>query len=331
MAIIKVPSSKIYDIGAQSRLISQQINKVESTSDNYTAYYSENVLEKEYIINFYEVQDSGLVYVGNNPQKTDIVFSSEPRVLGNYLIIDSPTIIDLNIEKLIRFKLDSTEGIHEYPAHIENQWSYNGSSFENENLIVFPTYNDDNYSFKLDIGKPISDGNQYKNYIVVGFRGFSGEPFQYIISTKIKVAGVYYDKQQVNQVFGVPSSPNIVALPNNELNQIGNKIFGNHAQQEIATNLIRKYNKGKETYTIKCSAGEYYDINGRKAIDPYDTSYPAIFKMHDEIEPYVFTSRGEVPLSEKADGSPKQFEIIGIDYSYKGVVWQELTLQEYIE
>jgi hypothetical protein len=99
----------------------------------------------------------------------------------------------------------------------------------------------------------------------------------------------------------------------------------------IANNIIRKYGKGKEVYTIKCSVGEYYDIYGAKAIDPYDTNYPATFEKHEIVEPYVFTSQGEVPLSEKADGTPKRFEIIGIDFSYKGVVWQELTLQEYIE
>ena len=105
--------------------------------------------------------------------------------------------------------------------------------------------------------------------------------------------------------------------------------------ENILQNVVRKYKNGKETYKLKCSIGDYYYTSGSLAIFPLDDAYenklPATFKKHDIVEPWIYTSKGEVPLSEKADGTAKQFEVIGIDYSYAGVVWQELTLQEYIE
>lgn len=118
-------------------------------------------------------------------------------------------------------------------------------------------------------------------------------------------------------------------LPSNELENIENKIYGGSFTRSKLSDVEKSYRNGKEVYTIKCSVGNYYGTYGNLIISPDNSSYAPCFKKYDIVEPYVFTSRGEVPLSTKVYGTPKLFEVIGIDFSYKGVVWQELTLQEY--
>jgi hypothetical protein len=337
MNITKIPSSNIYEVDSNTALVSQnQIENVQITSNNYIRKFGENVLSKEYIINFYEYNNGKLVYVANDSQKTDFYFTSEPIANGNYKVIEESPILNLDIGKIIQFEFDqNTDKIYKYVVYIKKYWSDSSIDPETEqlriteeSLVDFPNYDAINHKFKIDIG---TYSNNLNGGIVVAFRGFEGDIFEYLTKMTIRVEGEYFDTEDVTQTFGVINSGNSILLPNNELTQIGSKISGSHAQQTISNKVIRVYRNGKEVYTIKCSVGEYYDIYRAKAIDPYDTNYPATFEKHEIVEPYVFTSQGEVPLSEKADGTPKRFEIIGIDFSYKGVVWQELTLQEYIE
>lgn len=337
MAITKIPSSNIYGIGDNSTLLSKnQIEKVEITSDNYTRSVSNNVLTKEYNINFFEVvSNTAVEYIGNDPNKTDIVFPATIERYENFLILRTSSIVNLDTDKNIRLKPTSLEGYYGYTALFDRQWFYIGrDKYETEGWVDLPNYDLNNNTFQVNISNAYVEGDVLPtDYIVVGrYIDHDGkESLVYVLGIKITIQGEYYEPKQVVQTFGKADSVNSIKIPQNELNIIGNKIDINNAQQTTANNIIKKYRNGKEVYTIKCSVGEYYDIYDAKAIDPYDTNYPATFKKHEIVEPYVFTSRGEVPLSEKADGTPKRFEIIGIDFSYKGVVWQELTLQEYIE
>jgi hypothetical protein len=334
MATIKIPSSKIYGVGDNSALISKnQIQKVETMSNSYARGYSNNVLVKEYNINFFEaVSPNAVEYIGDVPEKTDIVFSAKPEWQGDFMILRTNSMVDLEIAKNIRLVTLSNNGEYvDYTASVERKWFQAIGNYDTEGWAYNPIYNSDKNSFQINIADSYGEGDFLPtDYIIIGQKRVE-EPVKYVLGIKIRISGAYYDQEQVSQIFGDANSLNSITIPRNELNIIGSKIDVDNAQQIIANNIIRKYGKGKEVYTIKCSVGEYYDIYGAKAIDPYDTNYPATFEKHEIVEPYVFTSQGEVPLSEKADGTPKRFEIIGIDFSYKGVVWQELTLQEYIE
>jgi hypothetical protein len=105
--------------------------------------------------------------------------------------------------------------------------------------------------------------------------------------------------------------------PENELISLQNTVSSSSAKQQLTSDnlhyVMRSYGDGKEVYTLKCSVMD----------EP--------FAKYDIVEPYIFTSKGEVPLSTKEDGTAKQFEVIGVDISYSGVVWQEITIQEYYE
>ena len=93
-------------------------------------------------------------------------------------------------------------------------------------------------------------------------------------------------------------------------------------------NTLTKYSNGKETATILCSISDYYDESKNKVI-AIDNSDKMCFRMYDIVEPYVFGANGQdKPLSKNKDGSPKQFQVLGVKPIYDGAVWQELTLQE---
>lgn len=95
----------------------------------------------------------------------------------------------------------------------------------------------------------------------------------------------------------------------------------------ISSNVLNKYNKGKETATIRCSISDYYNESGEKVIDI--TTSNMSFRLHDEVIPYIYSANGEdVPMSKKQDGTRKVFEVVGSNIIYDGAVWQELTLQE---
>jgi hypothetical protein len=249
-------------------------------------------------------------------------------------VVDAPEALMLDISNPLRLQRDWFGRFVGYTI-IRKRSKINFPETETEkryiesSVLSFPTdINETTNSFVHNIGSYIAGKN---NVIDVGYDiTGSGNYYQYVLNDTITVVGNYYAPFETSEEYGESFGTNF-SLPSNELVQSANTLNGNELYPTLLENIVKKYSKGKEVYTIKCSVGEYYDIYGAKAIDPYDTNYPATFEKHEIVEPYVFTSQGEVPLSEKADGTPKRFEIIGIDFSYKGVVWQELTLQEYIE
>jgi hypothetical protein len=58
---------------------------------------------------------------------------------------------------------------------------------------------------------------------------------------------------------------------------------------------------------------------------------PMTFKKYDIVEPYIFTSEGEVPFAIDKNNLPKKYQVLGVDFDFSGVVWQTLTLQSYTE
>ena len=121
----------------------------------------------------------------------------------------------------------------------------------------------------------------------------------------------------------------VFTLPSNEWVQESTEFMGDPLADTLSDRILGNYEKGKEVYLIKCSVGNYYDVDGNINISIDAAGLPMMFQKYQRVEPYIFTSKGEVPLSKDENGNPKVFEIIGTDFSYNGVPWQELTIQEY--
>ena len=106
-------------------------------------------------------------------------------------------------------------------------------------------------------------------------------------------------------------------------NNDGGKVpLGSHIVEEV----YKRYHNGIECFEIECLFNDYYDENGNKVFSKDDLS--THFKKYDVIIPYVMKKGKTVPLRVNEDGTPKKFRVIGISYSYDGLLKQKLSIQE---
>lgn len=94
----------------------------------------------------------------------------------------------------------------------------------------------------------------------------------------------------------------------------------------IVEEVYKRYHNGIECFEIECLFNDYYDENGNKVFSKDDLS--THFKKYDLIIPYVNKKGKTVPLRLNEDGTPKKFRVIGISYSYDGLLKQKLSVQE---
>ena len=94
----------------------------------------------------------------------------------------------------------------------------------------------------------------------------------------------------------------------------------------ILQEIKRRYEKGIECFEIECLFNEYVNESGEVVFDGKDLSQH--FKRYDVIIPYVSKNGKTIPLRTNQDGTPKKFRIIGISYSYDGLLRQKLSVQE---
>lgn len=125
-------------------------------------------------------------------------------------------------------------------------------------------------------------------------------------------------------------SNEIVKISSNDLIQTGSYYIGDSENIPLSTYILeevrRRYSKGIECFEIECLFNDYYDLNGNNVFSRDDLSDH--FKKYDVIIPYVMKKGQKVPLRKNADGTPKKFRIIGISYSYDGLLRQRLSVQE---
>lgn len=131
------------------------------------------------------------------------------------------------------------------------------------------------------------------------------------------------------------------SLETNELTSTDVGTATTSDEQTIITSLIGKllcekiaseYKNGRETATIKCSVGDFYDdeYESEKTID-IDNAETA--SVGDTVIPYVRTGRKggwqyDAPLSSDGEGNAKSFDVIGVEHIFDGAIWQVLTLIE---
>ena len=154
---------------------------------------------------------------------------------------------------------------------------------------------------------------------------------KYILSETISIEGKCI--KETEPTVAKYDEDNTLKLPTNELVQGGN-YYGysstNYSDKFIAE-VYDRYKNGKETATLLCLVGKYYDLEGNLVVDAdnEDESVPPLLEKYDLVVPYIYTSNGEVPLSTDKDGNAKQFQIIGVNFSYRGIARQEIVIQEY--
>ena len=127
-----------------------------------------------------------------------------------------------------------------------------------------------------------------------------------------------------------PTNDSIVKISSNDLIQTGSFYSGDSDNFDLGPYILeevsRRYSKGIECFEIECLFNNYYYEDGTLAFNGNDLS--THFKKYDVIIPYVMKNGQRVPLRKNSDGTPKKFRIIGISYSYDGLLRQKLYVQE---
>lgn len=97
-----------------------------------------------------------------------------------------------------------------------------------------------------------------------------------------------------------------------------------------AENIVNNHQNGKEQLELLLSINEYYDENGNLAISTKNNELPMTFEQNQIVLPLKPTNRGDIPLSENRDGTPKRFIVKGVEFIFDGAVWQKIYAEEYI-
>ena len=127
-----------------------------------------------------------------------------------------------------------------------------------------------------------------------------------------------------SQSFG-SDSEYATQLASNELIQVLSTFGDNPLAQHIIDTVNEKYSNGVECVVMEVTPSEYQGEEGL-AIDPIGQK--PLFEKYDIVVPYVIRNGREQPYSTTSDGSPKSFKVVGIEYSYSGLLRQKLHLQE---
>jgi hypothetical protein len=144
-----------------------------------------------------------------------------------------------------------------------------------------------------------------------------------LISAKINFIGYYYDdkgseleKYQTEK--GEPKH-----LQSNKLIQTESTFGTKKLSDWILSTIKGKYENEIKCFDLECLAVEYKDIDGTIAI-----AKGQLFKRYDLIVPYVIRKGRKTPYSYDEKGIPSAYCIVGIEYSYSGILKQKLYLQE---
>jgi hypothetical protein len=99
---------------------------------------------------------------------------------------------------------------------------------------------------------------------------------------------------------------------------------------------LEAYKNGRESITIECDLGEYYNEDGTKAIstkgdkDENGKELPMSFKNGDVLLITKPNEKGEeVPIARKRNGEPMLFYVVGTELTYDGEILQKIFAQEY--
>ena len=110
------------------------------------------------------------------------------------------------------------------------------------------------------------------------------------------------------------------------------RIEGSEILQRIGRrydSVIKAYANGKKTATLTVAFGDYYDHStGDLKISVGNNALPMGFSIYDRVIPYVFSAKGDKPLSTDKDGTPTEFVVLQVEPFYDGSTLQKIYLQE---
>jgi hypothetical protein len=263
--------------------------------------------------------------LSNTAQIKDIVYGEITEET------ETKTFVDINEEEFsITFTEDTgksvTASVFETFKTMHYDEAYN--LLGDENYVSTFDYFSFDISFlsgyeKLTFGG--SSGVNYENWWDINGELIKYIPQQVTVTINGNTIGISLEDGTIT--YGSGTKP--FSLDGNELLQESATTNGKLTTQHLADNILAQYKNGKETATLLCDIGEYYEEDGTKKIG-IEMQDRMSFHEHDLVIPYVFGADGkDRPMSRYSNGEPKVFEVVSVKRFFDGAVWQELSLLEF--
>lgn len=370
MAIL-IAAYQIYDIIANDKIIDNDINGIDGEDNTYDEDEEElfNELNPKYGVNWDPIGGTHVTFpytyysnwfnFGVPGQQFRLVFDVQAAFITRNMTLNSH-IKEETLDSEVTYKIDFNMLDHDNTTD-EITSTPIPCTAENFQNIIFQDSENANINF--------SNIEEYltENFNIIGFDysyNYKTDRFSFTISCinyiSITAEQRINDTPQDNTDYGTVSmidrNPLITAttygvesnansygtspkytLESNELLLTQSRTADDKSLFEYNyEQIIQDWSNGKETATIKCSIGEYYQYDDTKpnkkgdlAISTQNNALPMIFDINDTVVPYIATANGQTePLSLTIDGKPKVFKVTQIRPYFDGAFWQELQLQE---
>ena len=339
MAIL-IAANQIYDIIENQKVIDNSINGIDTSEDEFSKTYGtvSNVIE----ITLYEWNDDGdfsstdyndfITYIGNEKNNETYNIQIHQDTSATYIMYITGD-FRFNIDKQIKSDKVYLMIERDLQEYSNGTLSSHGGDVEKTNYSTqtgqikeIDYYGQDEIFFNID------DSYWYSNVLYNYTMGdWVHGSFRNCI--RLYIQSEYYDKKNNDVSFG---EQNKLSIESNELLQTDSIIHNKKLSEYNYEQITQDWGEGKETATIKCSIGEYYqyddtkpDKKGDLAISTQNNDLPMLFNINDLVIPYIATANGgAAPLSLTLDGKPKSFKVTQIRPYFDGAFWQELQLQE---
>lgn len=221
------------------------------------------------------------------------------------------------------FELNESNGI------LGLKYKGNGHNIDKcANGIVFNSSNETSYPNTATVLIICSKYSYYSDLL-------DSNTFLPVFNCNIVISNQYYPIDTIHRTYGDANTNGIIySIDSNDFLQDSNNLFSEFNDNfdpfyKISKYILHDWKEGKETATLQCSIGEYYDEDGNLAISTQNNDLPMLFNIRDEVIPYIpVAGGGTEPISIQKDGSPKKFVVTQVIPYFDGAFWQEIQLQE---
>ena len=320
---ILIPSSNIYNIENNNYSRSNKISSCSIKTQRRVGKFGSILKNDEITIRFWQAEPL-LSFIGDDPDQNTFEFERLHDMSNGNRISRALEPIIFDIDKLSYLSIDS-EGFVDNATLVIKTKEFNWATKE----YTESTERYYNKVLKYDKSANTLTYWQGGTESAAQFIDYNATTQEYLIHKIFSVETDYleFEDKELSDPYGYAGETDFT-FPTNELVQRDNKYLEEQYPNKAMSDTKIAYSNGKEVFTIKCSIADYYTLGESLAISPENSSYPMLFQKGMQIIPYVFSPKGEIPLSTKADGTAKSFEVIGTDFEFVGVPWQILTIQE---
>lgn len=149
------------------------------------------------------------------------------------------------------------------------------------------------------------------------------DPYMWFRNVRIYLKTTYYTDEDEEKSYTTSETKQPKLLTANKFIQTESTYAGKDLSTEILDTIKSRYANPIKCLEMECLLGEYKDNDGNVILAKGD-----LFKKYDTVIPYVIRNGKKEPYSIDDNGEPSSFEIVGVEYSYRGLFRQKLYLQE---